>query len=81
MVFYGIEPFGTPVEDHRFEQLVSIIFQANTPKNTPTPHFFDRRDDSEKAREEWLTKAKNTETLADRIAAYFERRIAEQAPD
>ncbi|ATI54171.1 phage tail assembly protein T [Sphingomonas melonis] len=81
MVYYGFEPFGSPVDDNRFEQLVSLLFSANTPANTPVPHFFDRRDEDEKARDQWLEKAHNTETLADRIAAYFEGRIAGQPTD
>lgn len=78
MVYWQLEPFGSVVDDHRFEQLLSLQFQCNTPASTATPIFFDRRPASEIERDERLARARNPQVVADRIAAYFDARIAKQ---
>ena len=81
MVYWQYEPFGSPVDDHRAEQLVSLLFQANTPANTATPIFFDRRDPDEIARDAWLHHARNPvdhDALDARVSNLFEQMIARQ---
>jgi hypothetical protein len=76
--FYEIEPFGTPTEDNRWENLLSLFWSANSTSRSKPPRFFDRDPEETKR---IAAERSSAMSLDEKLRAYFAPRAAEQEPE
>lgn len=51
LAFYELEPWGCPVEDHRTELGLNLLYAINSKPNSTIPRFIDRDPQGRKSEE------------------------------
>ncbi len=71
MAYYGLEPWGCPVEDERSANAMTLFYMANSKQGTTVPKFYQRWPEEEKV--EPQTDANLHVKIKGFFAAYTER--------